>query len=272
MKETEHNASTIVFGMQKGGVGKTTLSVNFAAELARKGLKTLIIDADTQGTATDYFFTERPAPSQTIAKLYDQTDDFNIITEDDSFIYETNRKNLFIAPASLSLAEADKNGARLPKSYERLNLWIEGTCKKMFDYIVIDCPPSMSFIAQNTMIAGDYVVIPTIAVSESFEALKLYISLLKRIKTLKPSVKVLGAVVNQYKKNRTINAMYLEKFKESGVPILATIHDCTDFTKLAHNKQFIADFPELKRQRMGKEMNVFVTRVLKDILEDQEQR
>ena len=270
MKETVHNASTIVFGMQKGGVGKTTLSVNFAAALAAKGHKTLIIDADTQGTATDYFFAERPAPEQTIAKLYDQTDDFNIITEDDSIIYETPHKNLFIAPASLSLAEADKNGARLPKSYERLNIWIEGTCKPMFDYIIIDCPPSMSFIAQNTMIAGDYIVIPTIAVSESFEALKLYISLLKRIKALKPSVKILGAAVNQYRENRVINTTYLQKLKESGVPILATIHDCTDFQKLSHNKQFVTDFPELKRQRIGKELNALVNTILKDIKKDQE--
>ena len=143
----------IAIGNQKGGVGKTTTTVNLGAALAFQGKKVLIIDMDSQGNATSGLGIERADVKQSVYEvLVDQI-------EAAGAILPTSRENLWILPSTLQLAGAEIELATADHRESRLKQAIE-PIKADYDYILVDCPPSLGQLSLNTFTASDTILIP----------------------------------------------------------------------------------------------------------------
>lgn len=143
----------IAIGNQKGGVGKTTTTVNLGAALAFQGKKVLIIDMDSQGNATSGLGIERADVKQSVYEvLVDQI-------EAAGAILPTSRENLWILPSTLQLAGAEIELATADHRESRLKQAIE-PIKADYDYILVDCPPSLGQLSLNAFTASDTILIP----------------------------------------------------------------------------------------------------------------
>ena len=143
----------IAIGNQKGGVGKTTTTVNLGAALAFQGKKVLIIDMDSQGNATSGLGIERADVKQSVYEvLVDQI-------EVAGAILPTSRENLWILPSTLQLAGAEIELATADHRESRLKQAIE-PIKADYDYILVDCPPSLGQLSLNAFTASDTILIP----------------------------------------------------------------------------------------------------------------
>ena len=143
----------IAIGNQKGGVGKTTTTVNLGAALAVQGKKVLIIDMDSQGNATSGLGVERADVHHSMFEiLVDQ-----IPVED--CILPTSRENLWIIPSTVQLAGAEAELANASQRESRLKQAV-APIKDQYDYILIDCPPSLGQLSLNAFTASDTILIP----------------------------------------------------------------------------------------------------------------
>ena len=177
---------------QKGGVGKTTTSVNVSAYLAKMGKKTLLIDADPQGNATSGIGMEKNDLERTIYDVVINGEDINDV------IVSANRKNLFICPANIDLAGAE---------IEMVNLFSRETVLKKafqkikgdYDFVIIDCPPSLGLLTVNSLTASDGVVVPIQAEYYALEGLSQLLNTINKVKKhLNPSLEIFGVVVTMF--------------------------------------------------------------------------
>ncbi|MGN1202472.1 MAG: ParA family protein, partial [Eubacterium sp.] len=144
---------TIAIFNQKGGVGKTTSCINFAACLGAKGKKTLLVDVDPQGNSTSGVGVEK-------TDLEYSTYDILINkVPARGIMIETEFKNLFILPANMNLAGAELELAELEDRYFALKKAIAPLTVD-FDYIIIDCPPSLGLLSLNALVASDTLIVP----------------------------------------------------------------------------------------------------------------
>ena len=143
----------VAFANQKGGVGKTTTCVNMAAYLAYMGKKVLLIDMDPQGNASSGIGIDK---NDDIKTLYDVIDNETNVKQ---LVLRTKVQNLDIIPATVDLAGAEISLVRIPKREEILkNALLE--IGNNYDYICIDCPPSLGLLTINALTACNSVVIP----------------------------------------------------------------------------------------------------------------
>ncbi|OGW74745.1 MAG: hypothetical protein A2Z72_08055 [Omnitrophica bacterium RBG_13_46_9] len=172
---------------QKGGTGKTTSVINISAYLARLGYKTLIVDMEPQANATLYLGID---PLSLEQSMYDVLLKEAVSLGD--IILSTEIENLHIAPAQVSLSNTDINLADKPNKQYRLKEKLSSV-KDRYDYIVIDCPPSLSLLPVNALTASDELIIPLQPKYLSLEGLKqLKVSLDRTRTELNPSLKMLG--------------------------------------------------------------------------------
>lgn len=137
---------------QKGGVGKTTTAVNVSAILAKKGKKTLLIDADPQGNATSGLGIDKNQEKS----VYDVIiDDVNM----EEAIIETSIKNLFVCPSNINLAGAEVELVSIMSRELRLKEKVE-KIENEFHYIIIDCPPSLGLLTVNAFTTANSLLIP----------------------------------------------------------------------------------------------------------------
>ena len=137
---------------QKGGVGKTTTTINLSTMLAKKGKKVLLIDADPQGNATSGVGAEKDVEFST----------YDILATDagmEQALEKTMIKNLLVCPSDINLAGAEVELVSMMSREQRLKEKLEDI-KDSFDYILIDCPPSLGLITLNAFTASDSVLIP----------------------------------------------------------------------------------------------------------------
>ena len=137
---------------QKGGVGKTTTTVNLCTILAKKGKKVLLIDADPQGNATSGLGVEKEVENSTYDILVNDT-------EIKDAIQDTIIKNLKVCPANMNLAGAEVELVSMMSREQRLKEKLD-VIKDEFDYILIDCPPSLGILTTNALAAANSVLIP----------------------------------------------------------------------------------------------------------------
>ena len=143
----------IAIGNQKGGVGKTTTTVNLGAALAFQGKKVLIIDMDSQGNATSGLGIERADVKQSVYEVL--VDQIEVV----GAILPTSRENLWILPSTLQLAGAEIELATADHRESSLKQAIE-PIKADYDYILVDCPPSLGQLSLNAFTASDTILIP----------------------------------------------------------------------------------------------------------------
>jgi chromosome partitioning protein len=147
-----HEAVVIVLANQKGGVGKTTTAINLGAELAARGVATLLVDLDPQANATAGLGLSEPARAST----------YDVLIDDaplESVIIPTSQANLDLAPAGPDLAGAEVELVPLMAREQRLLRALD-TVGERYDAVIIDCPPSLGLLTLNALTAADEVIIP----------------------------------------------------------------------------------------------------------------
>lgn len=142
----------IAIANQKGGVGKTTTSINLSSSLAKKGRKVLIIDTDPQGNATSGLGISKDLEYSVYDVIVNETDMQKAIKN-------TKIKNLQICPSTINLAGAEVELVSMMSREHRLKEKLD-LVKDNYDYVIIDCPPSLGLITLNTFTAADSVLIP----------------------------------------------------------------------------------------------------------------
>lgn len=173
---------------QKGGVGKTTSSINIAFYLAKAGKKTLLVDFDPQGNATSGLGIDKNELDATMA---------DVVTGQRKLaevIIPTDFKNLSVAPTMPTLANTEVEIAQAEHRFSRLKYAIEGLNTE-YDYILIDCPPSLSLLTVNALIAAKYVLLPVQAEFYALEGLGQLLETMKLVrKNLNPTLDLIGVL------------------------------------------------------------------------------
>ena len=180
----------LAFTNQKGGVGKTTTCVNMATYMALMGKKVLLIDIDPQGNATSGLGKDK---SQDIKSIY------NVISGDCDIkqaIYKTDIPSLDIVPANIELAGAEVELVYMQSRESKLKS-ILLSIKNEYDYITIDCPPSLSLLTINALTASDGVIIPIQCEFFALEGLSQLMNTIRLVKKqkLNTDLKVEGVVL-----------------------------------------------------------------------------
>ena len=202
---------------QKGGVGKTTTAVNVSSILAKKGKKVLLIDCDPQGNATSGLGIEKDAENS----LYDV-----LINEVDikQTIQDTCIKTLKICPANMNLAGAEVELVNQMSREQRMKTALEGA-KNEFDFILIDCPPSLGLVTLNAFTASDSVLIPVQCEYFALEGLGQLLNTINLVKKhLNKSLEIEGAVLTMYDSRTNLsNQVVKEVNKYFGDRVYATV-------------------------------------------------
>ena len=192
---------------QKGGVGKTTTSINVAYFLAKAGKKTLLLDFDPQGNATSGLGIDKQNLGATISEVVmRQIDLANIILP-------TEYKNLSIAPATPHLANTEVELAQAQGRFVRLREALQKATD--YDYIIIDSPPSLSLLTVNGMIAANYVLLPVQAEFYALEGLGQLLESMKLIKKgLNPLLELLGVLLTMMDSRTTLSGQVHAEVKK----------------------------------------------------------
>ena len=179
----------ISFINQKGGVGKTTTCVNMASYLAVMGKKVLLLDVDPQGNATSSLGIDKESGLKTI---------YNVIVDDnllDEVIMKSKLDNLDIIPSNVDLAGAEIELVQM-NNREKVVKKILQPIKNSYDYICIDCPPSLGLITVNGLTASDSLIIPIQCEYFAIEGLTQLMYTIKLVKKhLNPDIAVEGVVL-----------------------------------------------------------------------------
>ena len=176
---------------QKGGVGKTTTAVTLSATLAKKGKKILLIDADPQGNASSGLGIDKETETSVYEVLVDET-------EISKAIVDTQVKNLKVCPSNISLAGAEVELVSMVSREQRLKEKIE-EIKDKYDYIFIDCPPSLGLITLNAFTASDSVLIPVQCEYYALEGLGQLLNTINLVKRhLNKNIEIEGALLTMY--------------------------------------------------------------------------
>ena len=201
-------AKVVSFSNQKGGVGKTTSCVNIAAQIANKGKKVLLIDMDPQGNATSGLGL---AKSKIKSTIYDVIIGRCGIED---VIIKTRFKNLSVVPATIDLAGAELELYDLEdgENFARLAL---DSIKNDFDYIFIDCPPSLGMLTVKALSVSDGVVIPMQCEFYSLEGMSQLMNTVKKIRQLyNPSLQIVGILLTMYNGRLTLTGQVVAELKK----------------------------------------------------------
>ena len=182
----------ISFANQKGGVGKTTSCVNIAASLGVLGFNVLLIDLDPQGNATSGVGISKKVLKATTKELL--TGELPV----DQIIQETPYKNLHVIPTNTALAGAEFELFDIDEPEFRIKKGLESV-KDNYDYILIDCPPSLGMLTINAFTASDGVIVPMQCEFYALEGLSQLMVTINRIKRMyNPELSITGILITMY--------------------------------------------------------------------------
>ena len=192
---------------QKGGVGKTTTTVNLATILAKKGKKVLLIDADPQGNATSGLGLDKDLEPSTYDILVNDT-------EFEEVMQKTMIKNLKVCPANMNLAGAEVELVSMMSREQRLKEKVD-IIKENFDYILIDCPPSLGLVTLNAFTASDSVLIPVQCEYFALEGLGQLLNTINLVKKhLNKSIRIEGALLTMYDIRTNLSNQVVKEVKK----------------------------------------------------------
>ncbi len=192
---------------QKGGVGKTTTSVNLSTILAKKGKKVLMIDADPQGNASSGVGIDKDVEESVYDILINDT-------EIEKVAKKTNIKNLSICPSNINLAGAEVELVSMMSREYRLKEKLD-PIKDNYDYIIIDCPPSLGLVTLNAFTASDSVLIPVQCEYYALEGLGQLINTINLVKKhLNKNIEIEGALLTMYDIRTNLSNQVVKEVKK----------------------------------------------------------
>ena len=211
---------TITVSNQKGGVGKTTTSINLSAALAARGKKVLMIDSDPQGNATSGYGVDKNNLENTIYELI-----LGECSVQDSIIKEVV-PGVSILPSNVNLAAAEIELIGVEKKEFILKKEIDWV-KDAYDFIIIDCPPSLSMLTVNAMTTADAVLVPIQCEYYALEGLSQLIHTVNLVKErLNPVLDMEGIVFTMYDSRTNLSNQVVENVKnnlEKSINVYKTI-------------------------------------------------
>jgi len=205
-------AKIIAIANQKGGVGKTTTAINLAAALAETGEKVLLVDLDPQGNASTGLGIDREDREYTT---------YDLLLEDtplEEIILPTETENVSIIPATVDLSSAD---IELYSNEKRSHL-LRDALKQTdidsfgFDYILIDCPPSLNLLTVNAMVAADSILVPLQSEFFALEGLsQLMLTIREMRETANPALRIEGIVLTMYDRRNNLSQQVEQDAREN---------------------------------------------------------
>ncbi|MCI8349266.1 MAG: ParA family protein [Firmicutes bacterium] len=194
---------------QKGGVGKTTTNINLAACLALKGKKVLVLDIDPQGNTTSGLGVSKKTLDKTV---------YNILVDNEfdprEAITGTSVDNLDLIPASVDLAGAEVELVQIEGREKALKNGLD-KIREEYDYIFIDCPPSLGLLTINSLAAVDSVLIPIQCEFYALEGVSQLVSTIELVrKSLNPSLTVQGVILSMFDGRTNLSAQVVQEVKK----------------------------------------------------------
>jgi len=199
----------ITFANQKGGVGKTTSAVNIAAEAGFAGKRVLLVDNDPQGNATSGvgLFDKRSIKYSTYSTIIDPS------TVRQS-IHKTAYKNLDVMPSNINLAGAEIEIIEFNDRHKRLKTALD-EIRDDYDYIFIDCPPTLGLLTVNALVASDGIIIPMQCEYFALEGLAQLSLSIKKVKQMyNPSLELVGILITMYNGRLNLSLQVMSELKK----------------------------------------------------------
>ena len=201
----------IAIANQKGGVGKTTTSINLSACLAEKGKKVLLIDMDSHGNTTSGFGFEKNELDKTVYEVLRE----EVSIEEAIIPVEECFENLFLIPANRNLAGAEIELVTRENMQHILKKQLE-PIKDEYDFIVIDCPPALGMLTVNAMTAADSVLVPIQCEFYALDGLSQLIYTIELIQeSLNPDLYIEGVVFTMYDARTNLSLQVVENVKDN---------------------------------------------------------
>lgn len=222
---------------QKGGVGKTTTAINLSFYLAKQGKKVLLVDLDPQGNATS---------GLGLAKNELKTTVFDVLFQPStakSALFGTSIENLSILVANQNLAGAELALAELKTGRELLLANLLTTIKQSYDFVIIDCPPSLGLLTINALTAADDVLIPVQAEYYALEGLGQLLAVIQRVcETVNKRLTIMGVLLTMYDSRTSLSEQvhneimkhFREKVFHTTIPRNVRLAEAPSYGKTIH--------------------------------------
>jgi chromosome partitioning protein len=189
-------ARIVAVANQKGGVGKTTTTINLAASLSLAEQRVLVVDVDPQGNLTSGI--GRKGQTASAGTIYEALTAVEPVIDAQPFIIPTGLDRLSLIPADRSLTGAEIEMVSLPRREERLRCLL-GPLRDRFEYIFVDCPPSLGLLTLNALVAADAVLIPLHCEYFALEGLADLVGTLRRVRAaFNPGLDIEGVLLTMY--------------------------------------------------------------------------